>query len=757
MMIFTRRLLGGMVRFLTLDSKLRQEYNWHEKRIYVSHRKLLTMRREKILLVLIIILVSSQSGLALNIDSLRNELATATNDTAFMATGYLIARHFEHKNLDSALVYINVIMDRGNQGKDNEGEQAFLKDNWYRFLFLKAELLSQKEEFSSSVLYYHKALDAAKKTGRKDAEAAVLIGLGSLLTTTDKDSAVNVLETASALIDTSQSPENHSRLIINEYNIARLLSADGGYAESNEILFRLLQYPNEDAIRSRRYAMYNQIGINLKNAKDYTAAKKYYLLGSKDPHIPANYADMFFKNIANLHYDLFELDSTEHYANKILAMENLLISGVFKAKKMLADVESDRGNYAASKKHLDEISPYLDEIQSLKIYTDYLFSAASANLNLHLFPAAKSELDELFSLITKYPKEFQKEEIALVKEKLIELSLYTSGDRQTLELFQDFSAIRDSIEQEKVDALIQETMAKYETKIRQDSIANLTIRSESAEALATSRTYQLVLSGGLGLGFLLGLFYIRMLNKKLSKRNKKIGEVNKQVQAQNEEITLASKLVAEKNNEITARNAQISRLNRDINHRSSNNLKNVKRLLTDQRKRAIAAGLDVSIANALDRQIMAYTKLQDQLKSNLTEVNLNDYLNDFCASLREAFVASGQPVIFDYNIAEVMVHPDFAAPLALIINELATNSQKYARREDGILKIALDANLEEDGELRVFYRDGGSQDGEIDPMFHSSGQGMELVKGFTWELEGEIIRYGDADGFDYEAVFEMAA
>jgi two-component sensor histidine kinase len=320
------------------------------------------------------------------------------------------------------------------------------------------------------------------------------------------------------------------------------------------------------------------------------------------------------------------------------------------------------------------------------------------------------------------------ERLAILKAKH-RLALANILGQPDLTTFDSIVSIHDYQLEAKTQKIVDELNIKHQTQIRQDSIINLSLRSEAAEAVAATRNIQLLLLASV-LATLAGAF---IFVRRASRRRKHLNE------------------------QLQEKNVQISRLNSEITHRASNHLHNVKLLLVNQRKRAIAAGLDVSIANALERQILAYTKLQEQLSTNHVKVNLKEYLEKFSEGLQEAFAAGGQRIIFDLNIAKLAVKPDFAAPLALIINELATNSLKYARREDGILKIALDVTLEKGGDLRVYYRDGGPQDGEVDPMVHSSGEGMELVKGFTWELAGEIIRYGSGDGFDFEAVFEMAA
>lgn len=290
------------------------------------------------------------------------------------------------------------------------------------------------------------------------------------------------------------------------------------------------------------------------------------------------------------------------------------------------------------------------------------------------------------------------------------------------------------IENEKqIKESIADTEAKYQVKEEKAEKLALAERLGAEETISRNQRIALLLAGFAGLLLVLGLWFVRRESRRRA--------------ALNEALRI-------KNQEVTAQSLQISRLNQDLNHRTSNYLDSIIILLERQRDSAAAAGMDVTVVNSLERQVLAFTKVQDKLGADLDTVNLREYLEDFCGTVREALAAQGRPVRFDTNIADVDVKPAFAAPLALIINELATNSMKYARREDGILRIALDAIEEKDGELRVFYRDGGSQEGEIDQEVFSSGQGVDLILGFTEELKGEVVRYGE-ESYDYEVVFGL--
>ena len=348
----------------------------------------------------------------------------------------------------------------------------------------------------------------------------------------------------------------------------------------------------------------------------------------------------------------------------------------------------------------------------------------------------KWPIGELKKIYKRWTSFYKKQEVETERHQLVILEaghlidLYDTGDAVLIENFRKILQLHKTSIATKAQRASSELAVKYKTQVRRDSIANLSFRSATAEAKATTRTSQLWLLATILAALSAGLLFVR----RESRRRKSLNEV------------------------LLVKNNQITRLNHEINHRTANNLNSIIFLLKDQKRIAFAKNIDVSVIENLERKILAFTKMQRRLNSTLAEINLQDYMDDFCEHLREIFANSDQQVHFNRNIANINVSPDFAAPLALIINELATNSLKYARREKGVLSISLDAILDEAGELHVYYRDGGPADGPIHTETHSSGQGMELVRGFTEQLEGQIIRYGDSEeGFNYEAIFTLAA
>jgi two-component sensor histidine kinase len=129
------------------------------------------------------------------------------------------------------------------------------------------------------------------------------------------------------------------------------------------------------------------------------------------------------------------------------------------------------------------------------------------------------------------------------------------------------------------------------------------------------------------------------------------------------------------------KNQRISRRNADLvkeqNHRVKNNLQVVSSLLSLQSKRLSDETAKKAIEESRLRvQSMAiiHQRLYDGDK--LAEVNLNEYIQELAEGVLDAYGYS--TVRAEFTIDKISLTADKAVPLGLILNELITNSCKYA-------------------------------------------------------------------------------
>ncbi|REE02201.1 tetratricopeptide repeat-containing sensor histidine kinase [Marinoscillum furvescens] len=195
--------------------------------------------------------------------------------------------------------------------------------------------------------------------------------------------------------------------------------------------------------------------------------------------------------------------------------------------------------------------------------------------------------------------------------------------------------------------------------------------------------------------------------------------------------------VRNKNQQLEAQNQKIKILIRELHHRVKNNLQVISSLLGlqslklegEEAKAAFAEGK--SRVNAM---AMIHKKLYQQ--EGLEQVNIHDYLEELVRNLKQSFDSESK-VKVNMDVAEAQFNMDKAIPVGLILNELITNSFKYAfdNIEQPLVEVRL---LQTDKQFQLDVMDNGI---ELDQNFdvnNASSFGLRLVHLLVDQLGGSI-------------------
>ncbi len=191
----------------------------------------------------------------------------------------------------------------------------------------------------------------------------------------------------------------------------------------------------------------------------------------------------------------------------------------------------------------------------------------------------------------------------------------------------------------------------------------------------------------------------------------------------------------------------------EIHHRVKNNLQVVSSLLQIQR-RGLESGDDKGHEALLESQsrVSAMGLIHNKLYqgTEVTSVHMPEYLKDLGETLLDAYRLEEQVEIF-YDVADLRLDVDKAIPLGLIINELVTNSLKYAFPEgrEGTIEIALHR---EEGRLRLEVSDDGVGSGAAKKRADGTSYGTNLIGLLTRKLKGSL-RMLEGSGYGVEIVF----
>jgi two-component sensor histidine kinase len=214
-----------------------------------------------------------------------------------------------------------------------------------------------------------------------------------------------------------------------------------------------------------------------------------------------------------------------------------------------------------------------------------------------------------------------------------------------------------------------------------------------------------------------------------------------------------SRRLRRRNDEIEELLADKETLIGEIHHRVKNNLQVISSLLQLQRR-----GLDSDDAKGRDAlresqtRVSAMGLIHKKLYQGeeVTTVHMPDYLEDLGETLTNAYRLEEQVEIF-YDVEDVNLDVDKAIPIGLIVNELITNSIKYAfpKGREGTIEIVL--HREED-KLRLAVLDNGVGASGAEGRSDSTSFGSNLIDLLTKKLKGKL-QIVEGRGYGIEILF----
>jgi PAS domain S-box-containing protein len=147
---------------------------------------------------------------------------------------------------------------------------------------------------------------------------------------------------------------------------------------------------------------------------------------------------------------------------------------------------------------------------------------------------------------------------------------------------------------------------------------------------------------------------------------------------------------------------------KELNHRVKNNMHVVSGLLALQ-----------SAALSDERTLTMFSETQDRIRSislvherlqyseDLSHINLGDYVKDLTDALLASHAVNPDAVSLDLDVDSVSVSIDTAVPCGLIINELLSNSFKYAFPDGRKGKIRISLHRTGKGRMELVAGDDG--------------------------------------------------
>ena len=194
---------------------------------------------------------------------------------------------------------------------------------------------------------------------------------------------------------------------------------------------------------------------------------------------------------------------------------------------------------------------------------------------------------------------------------------------------------------------------------------------------------------------------------------------------------------------------------KEMNHRVKNSLQIVASMLNLQSREVANAELTEHLHEASYR-VAAVAKAHEQLSrsSHIERMDVGKYIKALCSDL-DASVAHCEVYADTEDGIEIVT--DRAISVALIVNELITNSAKYAYEGRSEGKVWIKVGRADKQKFAISVRDEGAGLPVDFAPSQAKGLGMRIVSAFISQLEADLVMRSLAPGTEFVLTIPLNA
>jgi PAS domain S-box-containing protein len=227
--------------------------------------------------------------------------------------------------------------------------------------------------------------------------------------------------------------------------------------------------------------------------------------------------------------------------------------------------------------------------------------------------------------------------------------------------------------------------------------------------------------------------YGENIERQLTERTSDLSDVNLKLMTE-----IEIRIDAEK--QLTKSVGEKEVLLREVHHRVKNNLQIIISLLNLQSRYITDETTLAAFRESQNRvRVMALVHEKLYQSADITKLDLGNYIQFLGNNLLQFFDIKGKGITLTIDIHDIFLAIDTVIPLGLIINELISNSLKYAFPEGMKGEIAL-AVQRQDHTLTMLFKDNGVGIPEDFDWRNAKSLGLRLVVSLVDQLDGTIER-----------------
>jgi two-component sensor histidine kinase len=199
------------------------------------------------------------------------------------------------------------------------------------------------------------------------------------------------------------------------------------------------------------------------------------------------------------------------------------------------------------------------------------------------------------------------------------------------------------------------------------------------------------------------------------------------------DLRAVNKELVDQNNTIISQNQEKTVMLREIHHRVKNNLQVITSLLRLQSMEIEDSESKTKFNETIDR-VRSIASIHERmyLSENLSKIDLEGYINSLAEDLIQSYRVK-KSIALEVECELHHIHPKSLVSVALIFNELISNSLKHAFPTVENPEIQILIKLQDNDVVMIHYRDNGKWKEQSKKSF-----GLELIDSLTEQLNGSL-------------------
>ncbi|MDJ1505922.1 histidine kinase dimerization/phosphoacceptor domain -containing protein [Xanthocytophaga agilis] len=479
--------------------------------------------------------------------------------------------------------------------------------------------------------------------------------------------------------------------------------------------------------------IYNRLGLTYYELREFEQANQYY---KKSIAIARQYHDfvtihMLAANIVRTLIYLNRLEEALAYQQDIIKKYPIDdITRRIIALGNFIDIYLRLKHYKQARYYCHELHSLSGKFNQISVETEQY---AYHMLTIFYLATQQYQLAEKYRLAHKALAKRLASLPALSKNYLLHFKIDSAQGNYAAAIldYQQYKAFTDSLLTEAKTKQIAQLQIQYETekkdqniKLQQQNILLLTKQSllKENQLKQAKLLRNITLGGVILLLIIIGLLYNRYLTKQ--RNSKKLEAQQKEINDKNLSL---QRLVTEK-----------EWLLKEIHHRVKNNLQIVMSLLNSQSAYINNEAAMLAIRSSQHR-VQAISLIHQKLyqSESVAAIDMPVYIQELVEYLRDIF-STGQRIRFDIQIDPIRLDVSYAVPLGLILNEVITNSIKYAfpGTREGLITISFKQTHGNQYILAVMDNGVG-----LPANFDSNttdSLGVSLIRGLSEDIDGKV-------------------